>query len=85
MNYKAKAGYTKITLALAPEALSFEIIVKEKKQKVEVTFASEAAGTYDPRDHTLTFLLKAESASIDGEKAESFEATDFQLLPTKKK
>ncbi len=85
MNYTAKAGYTRITLALAPEALSFEITIKEKKQKVEVTFASEATGTYDSRDNTLTFLLNAESVSIDGEKVESFEVTDFQLLPTKKK
>ena len=84
IDYKASATDKTITLTLNPKTLSFEMTVKGKQQKVDVTFTSSATGSYSITDKSLALTLKAENVSIDGTKVSSFNALNFVLSAKKK-
>lgn len=83
--YNAVVNGSKINFTLAAPSLTFDVLIGEKVEKVEVTFAKEAIGLFDGRDNTLTFALKAENATIGTTREEvAFEAIEYLFLPTKK-
>mgnify|MGYP003590759279 FL=1 len=84
MDYNASATDKAIALSLTPKELDFDMTVGGKSQKVKVTFASSATGSYVIADKALALTLKAESISIDGTKVSPFTAIDFVLAAKKK-